>query len=116
MYKSLQLLVPLALLSSLSLVAQSTPPCLDGHWEGVILAVPAEMEVDVEIDIANTGVGLQGQLGFPTQGKKTYELRDLLLRDHAVSFSVVDEQEVADRFDGIISQDGAEITGTMVEN
>ncbi len=116
MPKSLQLIIPLALLSSLSLQAQkSALPRLDGHWEGVIVAVPAEMEADVEIDIAHAGEKLQGRLGFPTQGK-TYEIQDLLLRDHAVSFKVVDEQKIADLFEGTISQDGAEITGKMTEN
>lgn len=116
MHKLLQIIIPIILLSSLPLQAQkSAPPLLDGHWEGVIVATPAEKEVDVEIDIAHTGERLQGHLSFPTQGKKTYEVRDLLLRDNAVSFKVVDEQNIADFFDGMISQDGAEIIGKMTE-
>src|SRR6185295_15996586 len=107
---------PLALLGSLSLEAQKSPlPHLDGHWEGVVVAVPGEVEVDFEIDVARAGERLQGRLGFTTQGK-AYELQDLLLRDQAVSFKVVDEQNIADFFDGTISQDGAEITGKMTEN
>ena len=117
MHKSLRIIIPLTLLSSLSLQAQkSAPPLLDGHWEGAIVATPAEMEVDVEIDIASAGERLQGHLSFPTQGKKTYVIHDLLLRDHAVSFKIVDEQNIADFFDGMISQDGAEIIGTMTES
>jgi len=116
MHKSLQLIVSLALLSSPSLQTQTSAlPRLEGHWEGVIVASPAEMEVDVEIDIARAGEGFQGRLSFTTQGK-SYEVQDLRLRDHAVSFSVVDEQKVADSFDGTISQDGTEITGKMTEN
>jgi hypothetical protein len=116
MHKSLQIIIPLTLLSSLSLQAQkSAPSLLDGHWEGVIVATPAEIEVDVETDIASAGEGFRGHLGFPTQGKKTYEVQELLLRDHAVSFKVVDEQNVADFFDGMITQDGAEIIGRMTE-
>jgi len=117
MHKSLRIIIPLVLLSSLSLQAQKpVPPLLDGHWEGVIVAAPAEMEVDVEIDFARAGEMLQGHLSFPTQGKKTYEVQDLQLRDHAVSFKVVDEQNIADFFDGMLSQDSAEIIGTMTES
>ena len=116
MHKSLRFVVPFTLLSSLSLSAQeSALPSLEGHWEGVIVAVPAEMEVDVEIDFTRAGERLQGRLKFPTQGAKTYEIQDLLLRDQTVSFSVVDEQKIADLFEGTISQGGAEITGKMTE-
>jgi hypothetical protein len=116
MPKPLQLIVPLALLGSLSLDAQKpAPPRLDGHWEGVIVAVPAEMEADVEIDVARSGDGLQGQLSFPTQ-EKTYPIQDLLLRERAVSFSVVDERKTGSFFTGTISADGEEIAGTMTEN
>jgi hypothetical protein len=117
MHKSLQIIIPLALLSSLSLQAQKpAPQLLDGHWEGVIVAAPAEMEVDVDVDITRVGERLQGHLSFPTQGKKTYEVQDLQLRDNAVSFKVVDEQNIVDFFDGLISQDSAEIIGTMTES
>jgi hypothetical protein len=112
MFKTFQLIVPLTLLTNLSNYAQ--PPRLDGHWEGVIVAVPAEIEADVEIDVARAGETLQGRLGFPTQGK-TYEMQDLQLRDQTLSFKVVDEQKTADFFDGTISPDGAEITGKMTE-
>lgn len=116
MRKSLQLVVPLTLLSSLSLCAQgSALPHLDGHWEGVIVAVPAEMEADVEIDVDRAGEQLQGRLGFPTQ-EKTYQILGLLLRDRAVSFSVVDEQKTFSFFEGTVSDDGAEIIGKMTEN
>jgi hypothetical protein len=116
MHKSLQLIVPLALLSNLSLSAeQPALPRLDGHWEGAIVAVPAEMEADVEIDIARTGDGFQGHLGFPAQ-EKTYPMQNLLLRDRAVSFSVVDERKTGSFFEGTISQDGEEIAGTMTED
>lgn len=115
MHKSLQLIIPLALLSNLSLSAeQPALPRLDGHWEGVIVAVPAEMEADVEIDVARIGDGFQAHLSFPTQ-EKTYPIQDLLLRDRAVSFSVVDEHKTGSFFDGTISQYGEEITGTMTE-
>lgn len=115
MRKPLQLIAPLALLGSLSLEAQKpAAPRLAGHWEGVVVAVPGEVEVDFEIDVARTGEGFQGRLSFSTQGK-TYELQDLLLRDHAVSFKVVDEQNIADFFEGTVSQDGVEITGKMAE-
>lgn len=116
MHKSLRLIVPLALLSHLSPAAEKPAlPRLDGHWEGVIVAVPAEMEADVEIDVARAGDGFQGHLSFPTQ-EKTYPIQDLLLRDRAVSFSVVDEHMTGSFFDGTISQDGEEITGMMTEN
>ncbi|HVT15589.1 MAG TPA: hypothetical protein VHQ90_05320 [Thermoanaerobaculia bacterium] len=116
MRKSLQLIVPFALLTSLPLQGQKPDlPRLEGHWEGVAVSVPGEMEADVEIDIARTGEKLQGRFDFTTQGK-TYEIQDLLLRDHAVSFAVVDEQKVTDFFNGTISPDSSEITGKMTEN
>src|SRR5436305_599688 len=116
MHKSLQLIIPLTLLSGLSLQAQTpAPPRLDGHWEGVIVASPAEMEVDVEIDIARAGEGFQGRLVYPIQGE-THEIQGLQLRGQTVSFSVVDEQKVADFFAGTISQNGVEIAGKMTEN
>jgi hypothetical protein len=116
MHKSLQLVVPFVMLSSLSLSAQeSALPSFDGHWEGVIVAVPAEMEADVEIDFTHIGGRLQGRLKFPTQGAKTYEIQSLLLRDHLLSFSVVDDNKIPSFFDGIISQDTTEIKGKMTE-
>lgn len=116
MHKSLQLIIPLALLSSLSLQAQtSAPPRLDGHWEGVIVASPAEVEADVEIDIARAGEGFQGHLVYPLQGE-THEVQGLRLQGQTVYFSVVDEKKVADFFEGTISQNGAEIAGMMTEN
>jgi hypothetical protein len=116
MRKSLKLIVPFALLTSLPLQGQKPDlPRLEGHWEGTTVAVPGEMEADIEIDIARTGEKLQGRFDFTTQGK-TYEIQDLLLRDHAVSFAVVDEHKVADFFNGTISPDSSEITGKMTEN
>src|SRR5262245_45070001 len=102
MQKPFQLIVPLALLSSLSLSAQkSALPRLEGHWEGVIVAVPAEMEVDFEIDFSHAGEGFQGHLCFLPQSE-THQIQNLLLRNHAVSFSVVDEKNVGDFFAGTI--------------
>ncbi len=117
MNKSLLLVVSLTLLSRLSLSAQAAvPPLLDGHWEGVIVATPAEMEVDVDIDFARDGkYVLQGRLAFPTQQPRTYELQKLVFRAAAVSFFVLDDNQVPSFFEGTVSQDGSEITGTMTE-
>jgi hypothetical protein len=116
MHRSIWFAVPFALLSSLPLSGQiSEPPRLDGHWEGVIVAVSAEMEADVEIDWVRAGDALMGRLKFPTQGAKTYEVQNLLIRDHSLSFSVVDDNKIPSFFDGTLSRDTAEITGKMTE-
>jgi hypothetical protein len=89
---------------------------LTGHWEGAVVMVAAEQEVDVVVDFNRTGEGKQGELQFPLAGDGAHEINDLKVEGAHVSFSVRDKAGVVSAFSGDLSSDGALLQGTMKES
>lgn len=96
--------------------AAPAAPALSGEWDGAIVAVAAEMEVDTSIELAGDAAGrLRGELWFPTQRPKRFPLQDLAQDGADLSFFVTDEDGVKTFFTGRLSADRSEIAGTMHE-
>jgi hypothetical protein len=88
---------------------------LEGHWEGAIVSVPAELEIEVAVDLKRTYKGdLGGEVYFPMTGPKPSAIEDLSLQDAHLSFQVHDDDLVVTSFQGTV-RDGATIAGTMTE-
>lgn len=89
---------------------------LTGHWEGAVVMVAAEQEVDVVVDFSPAVAGKQGELQFPLAGEGALEINDLKAEGARVSFSVRDKSGVVSAFSGDLSPDGAILQGTMKES
>jgi hypothetical protein len=89
---------------------------LTGHWEGSIVLVAAEQEVDVVADFKPAGGKEEGQVRFPLTADGAHPVEDLRVHPPHVSFAVHDASGVDSTFDGVLSPDGATLQGTMKES
>lgn len=96
------------------LVAQEAS--LAGHWEGVIVLVAAEQEVDITAVFSQAEGQLKGQVWFPINGDGAHEVGGLHIEGQRVSFAVHDAGGVVTAFDGVLSPDRASLQGTMKES
>jgi hypothetical protein len=88
---------------------------LEGRWEGAIVIVPAEQEIEVAVDLNRSQRGqLGGQVYFPMTGPSPSVIQGLSLQNAHISFHVRDEEGVVTSFDGAL-RDGSMIAGTMTE-
>lgn len=115
MRKIAGLLVPLLALAFVPAgVAQDTR--LTGRWEGIIVLVAAEQEVDITADFSQAGGQLKGQIWFPITGDGAHEVEGLQVEGPRVSFTVHDANGLVTAFAGALSPDGASLQGTMKES
>lgn len=98
---------------ALPLAAQQA---LIGRWEGAIVLLAAEQEIDVEVDFSQAGEQVKGQLSFPMTADGVHDVESLSLQGNHVTFSVRDAQGVTSTFEGDISQDRAIVQGTFTES
>lgn len=104
-------LLGVALMPALSAQA----PSLTGHWEGVIVLVPAEREVDVTADFKPAGGKILGLVSFPLTADGDHQVEDLHMQAPHVSFSVHDTEGIESTFDAALSADGTTLHGIMRE-
>ncbi|MEP7010927.1 MAG: hypothetical protein ABJC13_11440 [Acidobacteriota bacterium] len=106
----------LLLLSPSSLSGETaTPSPLVGRWEGAILVRPAELEVGLELDLVEKDKELSGTIAFPTQGGPSHALSAVDLRESAVQIVYKDANNDASVFNGVLSADLKEISGTVLD-
>ncbi len=88
---------------------------LAGHWEGSIVLVAAEQEVDMVIDFRPEGSRVSGKLLFPFTEDGAHAVEELAVQGSHVVFSVRDKDGIVSAFDGALSPDGATLSGMMRE-
>lgn len=91
---------------------------LEGLWHGEIIYSPAQIELEVIVEIAATPEGeLVGTIDVPSQKMKYYQLSEAAIDGSAVSFGFVrdteERQGVHFVFAGEMSDGGEVITGTF---
>ncbi len=116
MRKIAGLFIPLLGLTFAPVLIAAQEASLAGRWEGVIVLVAAEQEVDVTADFSQAGGQLKGQVWFPMNGDGAHEVAGLQIEGTRVSFAVHDADGLVTAFDGALSLDGASLQGTMKES
>jgi hypothetical protein len=89
---------------------------LGGRWDGSIVLVAAEQEVDVVVNFDEGVEQPRGELWFPMTSGQVHKVEDLKLKPPHVSFSVRDNDGVVSSFDGDLSADGSTLRGTFKES
>lgn len=97
-------------------LSQAGAASLTGHWEGFVVLVAAEQEVDVVADFKPAGGQEEGKVSFPLTADGAHAVEDLRVHPPHVSFAVHDASGVDSSFDGVLSPDGAMLQGTMKES
>jgi len=109
----------LRLLSLLAGPALNSPP-LDSalwgsHWQGVIYIVPAQFEVDLELDLSHDSGGVPtGRISLPNQKMESKELDKLVIQGQSILFTYSDGKELS-TFEGKLSSDLQTIEGLLRE-
>jgi hypothetical protein len=86
-----------------------------GYWEGAIQIAPAELEVDVLLEMSRTGGGLDGRLWFPTHPSGPYAVDVRAVDRRSISFQVTDSDHVVSAFDGTLDAQESVLAGTFHE-
>ncbi len=82
-----------------------------GTWEGTVLRAPAEVEIDVVVDLASGGkAGWSGRLAVPAAGVAGHVLAHVAVEGRTVTFEHAD-RPARGRFRGTLSDDGERIEG-----
>jgi hypothetical protein len=89
---------------------------LAGHWEGALVMVPAEQEVDVVLDFQEAAGRVKGHLTFPVTLDGRHEVENLTAQGSQVSFAVHDADGALSAFTGTLAPDGDRLQGTMTES
>lgn len=86
-----------------------------GGWEGVVVFKPAEVEVDVFVELGKAADGnWVGTLDVPVQQLKYYVLHDVSVAGPDVAFKYIDKIDTS-IFRGRLSADGKSIDGEVLE-
>jgi hypothetical protein len=97
-------------------VKEVSSPTLErwtGHWQGTILVVPAEFELDLAFDLSrDPSGGAAGSLSLPDQGLISQKVENLTIHGREISFAYRDGKDTS-RFEGRLSEDGKAIAGTV---
>ena len=104
------LVVSLCLVPVASGISQGLPDP-SGHWEGTLQVPGTEMKVEVDLRKNGTGA-FEGTFGQPLQSIKGLPLSTVTVEGKRVRF-VVRGGEAPATFDGVLSDDGTSITGTV---
>ena len=93
-------------------------PSLEGLWHGEIIYSPAQVELEVIVEVAKDPQGeLTGTVDVPSQHMKFYPLSDAGIDGGAVEIAFVRDteqrQDARFVFDGTMADDGQTIEGTF---
>lgn len=115
MKRRFSILVGLAVASGLPAAAQSP---LEGLWQGEIVYSPAQIELDMIVEIGATPEGeLTGTIDVPSQHIKYHPLSEISINGAAVAFDFIRDTEGRKGaeffFAGEISAAGDVVTGTF---
>lgn len=95
--------------------AASAASAFAGSWTGAIESKPNKIHVDVTIDLlSDPRGGLRGYIDEPDQGFKGHPLEDVEAQGSRLAFVSKDEADTG-VFKGEMANDGATITGSLVE-
>ena len=90
--------------------AQS-PSSVEGSWEGAVVYVPAELEVDIHVDLFRDSRGvLAGLIDIPTKPIEDEPLANIQLAGDRISWELVRDSGTFP-YEGTLSADGREIRG-----
>jgi len=88
---------------------------LEGRWEGAIVIVSAEEEIEVTVDLYRSRNGrIEGQVRLPLTAPSPSAMQSLSIHGAHLGFQVHDKDGVATAFDGDL-RNGSTISGTMTE-
>jgi hypothetical protein len=94
---------------------EQPPPAVLGSWDGVIVYVPAEQEVEIAVELVQDVMGkLGGLIDVPTKPIDDEPLVNLKVEGNAISWELRRDTGVFP-YRGTISADGNEIRGRYEE-
>ena len=90
-------------------------PAVEGSWEGAVVYVPAEQEVEIYIDLFQDARGvLAGLIDIPTKPIEDEPLANLRLDGNRISWELHRDTGTFP-YEGILSADGQEIRGQSTD-
>lgn len=90
-------------------------PAVEGSWEGALVYVPAEQEVEIFVDLFQDSRGvLAGLLDVPTKPIEDEPLANLRVDGSRISWELQRDSGTFP-YEGTLSTDGREIRGTSVD-
>ena len=92
------------------------PEAFEGLWAGQILYAPAQVELELWVELATDAEGnLVGNLDVPSQKMKFYPLTSVEQQGHEIKFDFHKDGERKKNahffFEGKLSEDGTELSG-----
>lgn len=104
-----------AVFAALCLVCPSAwgqeSPAVEGSWEGVVVHVPAELEVEIAVELFRDATGkLAGLIDIPTRPIDDEPLANVRLDGNRISWELRRDSGTFP-FEGTLSADGNEIRG-----
>lgn len=92
-------------------VRGQNPPSIEGSWEGAVVYVPAELEVDIYVDLFRDSRGvLAGLIDIPTKPIEDEPLAGIQVAGDRISWELVRDSGTFP-YEGTLSADGREIRG-----
>lgn len=90
-------------------------PTVEGSWEGAIVYVPAELEVEIFVDLFQDSRGvLAGLIDIPTKPIEDEPLANIRLDGNRISWELQRDSGTFP-YEGTLSADGQEIRGRSVD-
>lgn len=90
-------------------------PAVEGTWAGVIVYAPAELEVEIAVELSRDAKGaLAGSIDIPTKPIDGEPLSDVFLEGSQISWELRRESGTF-LFEGMLSADGNGISGRYFE-
>lgn len=90
-------------------------PAVEGSWEGAVVYVPAELEVEIFVDLFQDSRGvLAGLIDIPTKPIEDEPLANLRLDGSRISWELQRDSGTFP-YEGTLSADGQEIRGRSVD-
>lgn len=87
------------------------PSSIEGSWEGAVVYVPAELEVDIFVDLFRDSRGvLAGLIDIPTKPIEDEPLANVRLAGDRITWELVRDSGTFP-YEGTVSADGQEIRG-----
>jgi hypothetical protein len=90
-------------------------PAVEGSWEGAVVYVPAELEVEIFVDLFQDSRGvLAGLIDIPTKPIEDEPLSNLRFEGSRISWELQRDSGTFP-YEGTLSADGREIRGTSAD-
>lgn len=90
-------------------------PDVEGTWAGVIVYAPAELEVEIAVELSRDAKGaLAGSIDIPTKPIDGEPLSDIFVEGNRISWELRRETG-SFLFEGTLSADGSRISGRYLE-